>query len=107
MTRKAPIAINKLTAREQFQLLNHVQTNYAASKLSDREFAAQASEALGFPVTRHNVAGAREVFDIPSTLVAKREEAKQPRTRLERVEARLERLENLARELGWPVCKFD
>jgi hypothetical protein len=105
--RKSPEHVNKLTARDQFALLNYVQANYAASQLSDVAFAEKAAAALALKVTAHNVRGAREVFDLPSNTLAAREAAKQPYTRLERVEARLETLERMARELGWPVPHYE
>jgi hypothetical protein len=105
--RKPSEHINKLAARDQFALLNYTQANYAESGLSDVEFAVKAATALALKVTAHNVRGAREVFDLPSNREVQRAAAKQPHTRLEKMEARLECLERLARELGWAVPHYE
>jgi hypothetical protein len=57
----------------QWELTNYVKDNYTKSGLRDGEFARQAEEKLGFPVTKHNVAGARETLEIPSRAMVTRE----------------------------------
>ena len=62
---------NRLAGKQLFDLQVYVQANYANDKLHDAEFAEKAGMALGFPVTRANVQGAREAFGIESTLLAR------------------------------------
>jgi hypothetical protein len=80
---------NRLAGVRMFELMQYVQTYYAASQLHDTAFAAQASEALGFPVTAGNVQGARYAFGIEATLTAKARERAEPRSKLDRLEAAL------------------
>ena len=103
MARKAPESINRLTMAQQFSLLKYMETNYVSSGLLDTEFAIKASADLNIPFTAANIRGSREAFGLKSNRVLKREQAKQPRNRLEHIEQRLERLEALAKELGWKI----
>lgn len=60
------IARNVLSAKQTFVLTNLVQAEYVKQpNPDDAAFAALASERLGFPVTKNNVVGAREILDIP------------------------------------------
>lgn len=103
MARKAPESINRLTMAQQFSLLKFMETDYVSSGLLDTEFAAKASTELGFTLTAANIHGSREALGLKSNRDLKREQAKQPRNRLEHIEQRLEKLEALARELGWKI----
>jgi len=66
-TRKSPEQINRLDRKMARQLEDYVFKHYVEAATTDVAFAKTAGEALGFPCTAHNVAGARELFDIPST----------------------------------------
>lgn len=87
-TRKRAEMVNKLTDKMKFQLITMVQEEYATSMLSDTGFAEQAGKKLGFPVTEHNVASAREVVGIPS-----RREVRRGETNYDDLVARVTRLE--------------
>jgi hypothetical protein len=63
----APRQTNRLSGKDNFDMQVCVREFYSQLGLHDGEFAEKASEALGFPVTKGNVQGAREVFGIPST----------------------------------------
>lgn len=52
------------------QLVNYIQNNYAAFGLGDKEFAAKATEELGFQCTFNNVYDRRSLLGIPATAVA-------------------------------------
>lgn len=93
MPRKSPERINRLSAKMQWDLMNYVKESYAQSGLTDGAFAKQAEKDLGFPLTAHNVAGARETFDIPSNVWAAREAAssRDPSAVMQRLSA-LERI---------------
>lgn len=78
MPRKPPEMLNRLDRKMHRQLEDYVLANYVKEMTTDVAFAKMAEEALGFPVTNHNVAGAREMFDIPSTRFAAREEGDIP-----------------------------
>jgi len=103
MARKAPESINRLVLSQQFNLLKYMETNYVSSGLLDTEFAVKASTELGFPLTAANIHGCREALGLKSNRDLKREQAKQPKNRLEQIEQRLERLEALAKELDWKI----
>ena len=49
------------------QLVNYIQNNYAEFGLSDKEFAAKATEELGFQCTFNNVYDRRTLLGIPAT----------------------------------------
>lgn len=85
MTRKAPEAINRIGGKQLFDLQVYTQAEYTKSGLTDPEFAKQASEALGFPVSLGNIFGVREAFGIPSSKALKKEAKKQ--TIVSRIEA--------------------
>lgn len=102
-TRKHPESINRLVLSQQFALLKYIEQEYIKSKLSDHEFAKQAAESLGFPITAANIQGCREALEMKSNRDLQREENKRPKNRLEEIEQRLERLEALAKELGWKI----
>ena len=68
-TRKSPVQVNRPSAKMQWDLTNLVKDNYASRQQNDIEFAKWAAEQLGFPVTKHNIEGARETLEIPSTAV--------------------------------------
>ncbi len=101
--RKTPESINRLTLSQQFALLKYMEQNYVQSKLFDTEFAAKATNDLGFPITTGNIQGCREALGMKSNRDLQREENKRPKNRLEEIEARLEKLEALAKELGWKI----
>jgi hypothetical protein len=61
-----------------------------------------AEEALGFPITNHNVAGARELFDIPSTRFAERGDDTK---RLDTLERRFNALEQRVQVYIDGCCK--
>lgn len=103
MARKAPESINRLTMSQQYSLLKYMESDYIQSGLLDTEFAARATEHLGFPLTAANIHGSREALGIKSNRDLKREQAKQPKNRLEVIEQRLQVLETMARELGWKI----
>ena len=101
MARKAPESINRLVLSQQFAVLKYMEANYVSSGLLDGEFAAKASADLNIPLTAANIYGCREALGMKSNRDLKREQAKQPKNRLEEIEQRLEKLEAMARELGW------
>ncbi len=101
--RKAPESINRLVLSQQFQLLKYMEANYIQSRLFDPEFAAKASKELGFEITAGNIHGSREALGMKSNRDIIREENKKPKNRLEEIEQRLEKLEALAKELGWRI----
>jgi len=103
MARKSPESINRLVLSQQFTLLKYMETNYVSSGLLDTEFAVKAAADLGFTLTAANIQGCREALGMKSNRDLKREQAKQPRNRLEYIEQRLEKLEALAKELGWKI----
>ena len=103
MARKVPESINRLILSQQFALLKYMETDYVASGESDNDFAVRASNHLGFPVTGGNVFGCREALKMKSNRDLRLEQKKQPKNRLEYIEQRLEKLEALARELGWKI----
>ncbi len=72
MARTPPLSINRLSRANARKLEDYVHANYVASAQTDAAFAKHATEALGFAVTDHSVAGARRVFDIPSNREALR-----------------------------------
>ncbi len=72
MARTPPLSVNRLHRADARKLEDYVQANYVASAETDVAFARRATEALGFAVTDHSVAGARKVFDIPSNREALR-----------------------------------
>ena len=57
---------NVHTPKQRFALQMLVQAEFAASGTNDTRFAELAENKLGFGVSPSQVAGAREVFDIPS-----------------------------------------
>ena len=59
---------HSLSMTQQFELIKLVQAEYVRSGLNDVEFAKEASQELGFPVTNSNVAGVRSQFGIESNL---------------------------------------
>lgn len=77
MARKAPESINRIGGKQLFDLQVYTQAEYTAAGLSDPDFAKQASEALGFPVSSGNIFGVREAFGIPSSVAIKKEAKKQ------------------------------
>jgi len=101
--RTKPDSINRLMMGQQYKLLQIVEQEYTSSRMHDTQFAAHATEKLGFTVTPGNVKGCLEGLGIKNNLLVQREEAAQPTTRLDRVEARLGALEAMARELGWQI----
>jgi hypothetical protein len=103
MARKSPESINRLVLSQQFALLKYMETNYVSSGLLDTEFAVKASADLNIPLTAANIHGSREALGFKSNRDLKREQAKQPRNRLEHIEQRLEKLESMAKELGWKI----
>lgn len=64
--------VNRLSAKDSFRVSTYVQENYVAAGLSDIAFAKKASEDLGIHLTAHNIAGARLIFDLPSTRLAEK-----------------------------------
>ena len=101
MARKAPESINRLIMAQQFSLLKFMESDYVASGELDTEFAVRATNHLGFNITAANIHAAREALGLKSNRDLKREQAKQPCNRLEHIEQRLEKLESMAKELGW------
>jgi glutamate mutase epsilon subunit len=71
-------------------LEDYVLKHYVEAATTDVEFARMAEKELGFPITNHNVAGTREMFDIPSTRFAHGTSDADRLTRLERQFAALE-----------------
>lgn len=81
----------------QWDLTNYVKEHYTASKLNDVEFAKKAENALQFPVTCHNVAGARETLEIPSLYTAIIQQKRTGHSPvIQEILTRLERLESAA-----------
>lgn len=101
--RTRPEQINRLILSQQFTLLKYMEQNYVSSKMFDAEFATKASADLGFQITAGNIQGCREALGMKSNRDLQREESKRPKNRLEEIEARLVKLEELAKELGWKV----
>ncbi len=63
---KAPISRNFLTRYESHRLYGFIGELYAELRKDDAEFAVEATEVLGFPVTVANVMSHREELNIPS-----------------------------------------
>ena len=103
MARKAPESINRLVLSQQFALLKYLETDYVSSGCTDNEFAKRASDHLGFTITGGNIFGCREALNMKSNRDIRIEQAKQPKNRLEAIEQKLEKLEAMARELGWKI----
>ena len=57
---------NRLNGRQCWLLTQYTQERYVGSGLSDPGFAAEATTALGFSVTKGNIQGAREALEIPA-----------------------------------------
>lgn len=86
--------INRLTGPLMFKLTNYVAEHYAASGLTDIAFAEKHQDALGFPLTAHNIAAARENLNLPSNVAVARAAAKvEPTSRITQLEARVAMLE--------------
>ena len=101
--RTPPVSINRLQLSQQFALMKLVEAEYAASKKLDVDFAVYAQSLLGFTVSIGNIQGCREALGLQSNRDALWEENKKPKNRLEAIEQRLEKLEALAKELGWKL----
>lgn len=107
-TRIAPASVHKLTMANQFKLMQYALHNYVIDDISDDKFAEAAETALGFKVTKSNVAGVRRAMDIESTIDRRARERREDeelkrklaaedkaagQTRLDRLEARILKLE--------------
>lgn len=94
MNRTKPEGINRIGGKQLFDLQVYTQENYAKAGLHDSEFAAQASQALGFPVSKGNIQGVRDAFGIVATLKAQQEKKKHTvLARLEAIEAWIRQFE--------------
>lgn len=58
---------------ENFRLMKAVEDTYAVSKMADREFAANLSASLGFPVSRARVTQARVALGIANNTEPKQD----------------------------------
>ena len=101
--RKPPESTNRLVLAQQYELIKYTEKNYVEFKLLDTPFATKASEELGFPVTAGNIQGCREALGLISNRDLFRAEKKAPKNRLQEIEQRLEKLESMAKELGWKI----
>lgn len=90
MPRAKPERLNRLDRKMNRALEDYVLKHYVEAATTDMEFARMAEKELQFPVTNNNVAGAREMFDIPSTRFAHGTTDADRLTRLERQVAALE-----------------
>ena len=61
------MGIKQLNILQSAQLLNYIRDNYAAFELSDKDFAAKASQELGFHCSFWNVNQRRELLGIQAT----------------------------------------
>lgn len=66
--------LNRLTLDLMLRLTDYMRSNYITSGLDDVDFAKKATEALGFPVEKSNVATAREALSLPSNYKLKSQE---------------------------------
>ena len=57
---------NVIPFRDKIKLAKYVEENFKTMSLPDVEFAAKATEAMGFLVNANNILGLRRDLDIPS-----------------------------------------
>ena len=57
--------MNRLDMLQSAKLLAYVEKYYTEENTTDKQFAAKASEALGFPVLENHVETRRKALDIP------------------------------------------
>lgn len=92
--------VNKLQAREMFKLAEFVKAEYVERAQTDVEFAKHATEKLGFMVNARNIAAARAIFDLPSTVAARVQRAGKATVRISgEVYGRIRNLEAQVAEL--------
>lgn len=107
MPRAKPESINRLPRVSVRALEDLVQAQYAARAETDASFAVFAAETLGVPITAHNVAAARAIFDIPSTRDIQRGQvSEQMENRVARLEKDLKGLKD-AFEVFKHGCRGD
>lgn len=95
-----PRTQNKLKGKNWLAFLNYMQKEFTSSCMTDSEFAAKATEALGFPLTKNNVVGAREILDIPSYTASRATEAAGSlASRLSTLERKVEDLHDLLKSI--------
>lgn len=67
--------MTNLKMADNFKLINYMIAEYSNSGLTDEEFAAKASEALGIPgINSGHIVHRRGEFDIPSNARVKAED---------------------------------
>ena len=100
--------VNRLSAKDSFRVSTYVQENYVAAGISDNAFAKKASADLGIHLTVNNIAGARLIFDLPSTRLAEKPSSDLERIRKELQEAviRIAALEASVSNLAEIVSSF-
>lgn len=59
--------LKRLDAKQMYQLTQLVEKHYAEKAMTDKEFAAWVTEALGTPVGESSIVTARNTLGIPST----------------------------------------
>ena len=92
---------NHLGAAKQHKLNMYIENNRELATIaSDYSVAVKASQELGFPVTEHNIRGAREAVGISKGFAREGSSAK-PRYHSELAKALIELYEDLGKE---PPC---
>ena len=101
----APKQVNRLSAREMYQLTEFVREHYVKSALYDTDFATKATTDLGFTVSDSSVRTARETLGLPSNRDVERATRASPDTSA--LSAQIAKLESAVQAQAERLAKLE